>query len=307
MLVVFGSLNVDMVMAVQEMPRPGDTILCNNYHLSAGGKGANQAVAAVKAGAAVRLFGAIGSDEFGRFSKNALKNVSLSTSDLLETTTPTGCAMICVDSKGENMITVASGANLYADSSLIADDLLGPDTTILLQMEVPADQNWALIERARAKGAMVILNSAPARSIPDDILRSLSVLVMNQIEATVLALDLGFDVISPTIAARRIAAKYGIICIVTLGGDGAFAATTDGAWSVPAMDIQAVDTTGAGDAFCGVLAASLDQKMPLDQALRRAAVASGLACLIGGAGPSMPDHAYIDKNITKVPAPRRAV
>ena len=307
MLIVFGSVNVDMVMGVDDMPTPGSTILCPSYHVTAGGKGANQAVAAVRSGGDVRFFGAIGSDDFGRFSRDALDQSGVDVAHLAVTDRPTGCAMICVDRRGENMITVASGANLMADGSAVADDWLTPDTTILLQMEVREDQNWSLIRRASGRGGRTILNLAPARPVPPDVLGALSFLIMNQGEANTLALDLGFDIISPTIAARRIAMKYGITCVVTLGADGAFVAAPDGALSIPAMDITAVDTTGAGDAFCGVFAASLDKKMPLPQALHRAVVASGLACTKSGAGPSMPTEQAIDQHLSKVPQPRQAI
>ncbi len=174
-------------------------------------------------------------------------------------------------------------------------------------MEVPPEQNWNLINRAHAKGARIILNLAPAQAIPEDILQKLSFLVLNQIEATMLALHLGFDVISPTIAARRIASKYGVTTIVTLGAEGAFACNALESWSVPAMSIKAIDTTAAGDAFVGVFAASLDKGYPIDQALRRSAVASGLTCLTVGAQPSLPTTKQIDDALSKVPTPRRAI
>lgn len=307
MIIVFGSLNVDIVLPVPSMPRPGDTILCSEYQLLPGGKGANQAVAAAKAGSKVKMFGSIGQDEFASILRSSLENADVEISSLQIVEKPTGCATICVDEGGENMITVASGANLLADASMIPDGLLTPETTLVLQMEVPAEQNWSLIDRAHQAGIRTILNLAPARAIPEEILQKLSFLVLNQIEATMLALHLGFDVISPTIAARRIAAKYGLTTIVTLGAEGAFACSSLESWTVPAMPIKAVDTTAAGDAFVGVFAASLDKGLPIDQSLRRATVASGLACLSVGAQPSLPTTKQIEESLSKVPTPRRAV
>ncbi len=307
MITVFGSLNIDMVLPVETMPRAGDTVLCPEYKLHSGGKGANQAVAAARMGAEVHMFGCVGQDSFGEICQNSLKDAGMMTDHILTSEVPTGCATICVDNSGENMITVASGANLKAQSHHITDEMLTEKTTLVLQMEVSTSENWSLIKRAAAKGACIILNLAPAREVPDEILKSLSVLVMNQIEATVLALNLGFDVISPTIAARRISAKYGITAIVTLGADGAFAASPQGTWTVQALPIKAIDTTAAGDAFVGVLAAALDQKISLDQALRRAAVASGLACMTRGAQPSLPTLKQVEEALSQVPTPRRAV
>ncbi len=305
MIIIFGSLNIDMVMQLEKMPRPGDTVLCPRFQLVAGGKGANQAVAATKAGASVKLFGAVGDDEFGRVMIDSLKESSV---DLMGVVTrqesTTGCATVCIDAQGENMIIVASGANLDAREVEIPAFLLTKDTTLLLQMETLPEENWKLIRRAKKTGAKVILNLAPAQDIPQDVLKSLDFLVINQIEASVLALHLGFEVISPTLTAKRVAAHFGMTCIVTLGKQGAMACTPQETWEVKAMTIDAVDTTAAGDAFVGVLAASLDSEMNLPSALRRASVASGLACLNKGAQSSLPTSRKIDENLEKVPLPR---
>ncbi|MBI2707148.1 MAG: ribokinase [Proteobacteria bacterium] len=306
MIVVFGSLNMDMVMRVEKMPHPGETVLCPSYRMIAGGKGANQAVAAAKANASVKLFGKVGDDEFGRLVVDSLKK---STVDLTGVSTckesSTGCATICVNDQGENMITVASGANLAAREADIPDFLLSKDTTLLLQMETPVEENWQLIRRAKKFGARVILNLAPAQNVPHSILQSLDVLIVNQVEATLLALYLGFDVISPTVAARRIAANFGITCVVTLGKQGAITCSPAGTWEVKAMDIDAIDTTAAGDAFTGVLAASLDEGRDFSVALQRASTASGLACLNNGAQSSLPSNLEIESNLKRVPLPRQ--
>lgn len=308
MIIVFGSLNIDMVMRVEKLPRPGETVLCPAYHLVAGGKGGNQTVAIAKAGAEVKLFGRIGEDEFGRILLGSLKESNL---DLVgvsfDKQLPTGCAAISVDAKGENMITVASGANLKLKEAEIPDFLLGKGSTLLLQMETKAEENWKLIRRAKKFGAKVVLNLAPAYEIPEDILENLDVLIMNQSEATTLGLYLGFEVISPTVVARRIAANYNITCIVTLGNQGAMASTLEGTWEVKAMEINPVDTTAAGDAFVGVFTAGLDEGMDLPAALRRASVGSGLACLNSGAQSSLPTKDQIERNLAKVAIPKKIV
>lgn len=308
MIVVFGSLNIDMVMQVERMPRPGDTVLCPNYEIVGGGKGANQAAAAARAGASVKLFGKIGDDEFGRTLLEPLRTMGVDLAGVsISKEGPTGCAAIAVDAKGENMITVASGANFYAQEKEISDDLLSHGTTLLIQMETPAQENWNLIQRAKKLGAKIILNLAPAQDVPQDILQSLDTLIMNEIEAGLLAIHLGFEVISPVVAARRIAASFGITCIVTLGCQGAIACSPDGVWEVKAMKVKAIDTTAAGDAFVGVFAASIEKGMDLPSALRRASVASGLTCLTKGAQTSLPTRQTIEENLQKVALPRRNI
>lgn len=307
MIVVFGSLNIDMVMQVEKMPRPGETILCPSYQMVAGGKGANQAVAAARAGTSVKLFGKVGDDEFGRTILGTLRESNIDLTGVgVSKQNSTGCAAIAVDVHGENMITVASGANFEVEEKEIPDFLLSKETTLLLQMETPVTENWKLIRRAKKFGAKIILNLAPAYDIPQDILQRLDILVMNQIEATLLALHLRFEVISPFVVARRIAANYGITCIVTLGKEGAIACSPEGVWEVKAMEIQAVDTTAAGDAFVGVLAASIEKGMDVPSSLRRASVASGLTCLYKGAQTSLPLSHHIEENLQRVQMPRRS-
>jgi len=303
MIVVFGSVNVDMVMAVKTMPRPGDTVLSPSYKMIPGGKGANQAVAAARAGSEVKFFGSIGQDDFGKFAISAMEESGVDLTGLSKCAEPTGCAMVCVDATGENMISVASGANSKANQSKIPDFLLSKGNTLVLQLETPLQQNWDLIERAKKIGARTILNLAPAHNIPINILEAIDVLVLNQIEATTLALHLGFDVISPTVAARRIATNFGITCVVTLGAEGAIACNAEGVWQVQAMKIDAVDTTAAGDAFVGVLAASLDAGMALPEALNRASAASGLTCTTPGAQSSLPQLSAINDAVQNLNTP----
>lgn len=307
MIVVFGSLNMDMVMQLEKLPRPGDTVLCPSYQLVPGGKGGNQAVAAAKAGAQVKLFSKVGNDEFGRMILESLKTTGIELMGVGQSSNlPTGCATVCVDAHGENQITVATGANLENQESEIPNFLLAKGNTLVLQMETSVEENWKLIRRAKKYGTRLILNLAPVHLIPHDILDSLDVLVMNQSEAAYLGLYLGFDVISPTIVAKRVAANYDLICIVTLGKEGAVACTPEGAWEVGAMQVDAVDTTAAGDAFVGVLAANLDAGVDLSMALKKAVVAGGLACLTKGAQVSLPSQKDIEDNLKNISVPRRS-
>ena len=176
MIVVFGSLNMDMVMQLEKLPRPGDTVLCPSYQLIPGGKGGNQAVAAAKAGAQVKLFSKVGNDEFGRMILDSLKTIGIELMGVGQSPSlPTGCATVSVDAQGENQITVATGANLENQESEIPNFLLAKGNTLLLQMETSIEENWKLIRRAKKYGTRIILNLAPAHSIPHDILDSLDV------------------------------------------------------------------------------------------------------------------------------------
>ena len=285
MIVVFGSLNVDMLVTVDHLPRPGETVLTPDYVLVPGGKGANQACAAARAagGGQVTMIGQVGEDDWGPIATHLLVEAGVDTTHIGRAARPTACALIWVDKAGENAIVVASGANLEARAEQVPDALLGPDTWLVVQMEVPVEQNWPLIERAQARGARIILNVAPAQAVPAAVLGKVHILVVNEIEAAMVAEAEGLATTDdPRAAARALAERHGITCIVTLGREGAAAFAPDGAWSVGALPITPVDTTGAGDGFVGTLAAALDAGAALPDALRRASVGAALACLTVG-------------------------
>ncbi|MFE0755149.1 ribokinase [Inquilinus sp. NPDC058860] len=305
MILDFGSINMDLVMAVAALPRPGETVLCDGYVTKPGGKGSNQAVAAARAGAKVAMAGAVGDDGFGQVMRATLASEGIDTALLATSDRPTGVAYICVDARAENFIAVGSGANLAVRADQVPDDRLTPDTLLVLQMELPPEQNWALLQRARARGCRAILNVAPAAPVPEAALRDLDLLVVNEHEALAIAGGLGLDATSPRAAAQALSGRMSLTCVVTLGGKGAIAVGPDlGDWgagfAVPALPIQPVDTTGAGDTFTGVLAAGLDAGLPLDQALRRASTGAALACLALGAQESMPTAAAIDAALPRL-------
>jgi ribokinase len=293
MLLVFGSLNVDMLFRVAALPRPGETVLCPGYELAAGGKGANQAAAAARAGAAVRMVGQVGDDGFGRYAREALAAAGVDCDGIAVSPKATGIAVIGVDRRGENQIIVASGANLDADAGQVDDALLRPGTTVLCQNEVPPGATFALLERARAGGAHTILNLAPAVALPPGVLDALDVLVVNELEAAMAAGHEG----EPAALAQALAARHDLTCVVTLGGQGALAAGRAEGWRIEALAVEVLDTTGAGDAFVGVLAAALDGGFALPQALHRASIAAGLACTRLGAQTSQPDAALIESRL----------
>ncbi len=303
MITVFGSINMDLVLPVPSIPRPGETVLCPSYETKPGGKGANQAVAAARAGAEVAMVGAVGRDGYGAQLRANLVEAGVEAEGVRETEHPTAIATIAVDPSAENAICVAGGANGAVDQAWVAEEALSAGNLLVLQMEVPAPQNWALIERAKAAGGRVMLSLAPAAPIPKTALDGLDFFLVNRIEAAMTADSLGWSLDKPLAIARRLADEAGVTCVVTLGGDGALAIEPDGtAWRQPVLTIDPVDTTGAGDTFAGVLAAGLDSGKALADALRRAAVAAGLACTALGAQESMPDKAEIDAALDRVDA-----
>ena len=305
MLVVFGSVNIDLVFALPVLPQLGETVLGSGYRIAPGGKGANQAVAAARDGASVRFYGCSGRDEFGRMARDSLRAAGVDVEGLRVGERPTGCAAVCTDAAGRNLIAVASGANLDARAEQVPDSVLRPDTTLVLQMECPSAEVAALAGRAKARGCRTVLNLAPALPIEPAVLQSVDVLVVNEGEATVLATALGITGADAVALVRRLAAVSGNTAVITLGHLGTVAARADETWSVDALQIKPIDTTAAGDAFTGVLAAALERGLPLPVALHRASVAGGLACLTPGAQPSLPLASAIEQRLTDLAPARR--
>ena len=305
MIVVFGSINVDLVVPVKNLPRPGETVLGPSYKLVAGGKGANQALAATRAGALTRMVGAVGRDGFAEIALADMAAAGVDLSGVARRGAPTGCAVICVDRAGQNMIAVASGANLKVRESQLADGFLGPRSLVAMQMEVPPAQNWALVARARTLGARLLLNAAPAGVLPGLMLPALDWLVVNEIEAGMIAAKLGLGREDPRAAGAAITEATGTTVVVTLGAQGAVAFTAKQGWEIGTIAIKPVDTTGAGDAFVGAFAAALDEGADLPTALRWGSTAGALACLVPGAQPSLPGRADIERRLGELPPARK--
>jgi len=283
MIVVFGSINVDVLVPVPHLPAPGETVLGADYRIAPGGKGANQALAARRAGAAVTMAGAVGDDAFATLALDRLRRDRVDLSLIETVDRPTGCATITVDPSGENQIAVASGANLLASAAQVPDRLLRADSVLVLQREVPVNENATLIRRARGRGARILLNLAPAGSIDPARIEHIDILIANASEAAGLG--------QPEAVARCLRQAL----VVTRGAEGATAYLADGSdITVPPLSVEPVDTTGAGDTFVGVLAAGLDGGLALEPALRRASAAAALACLALGAQEAMPGHRAIE-------------
>lgn len=267
-VVVLGSLNVDLVTRVERHPRPGETLLADGLERLAGGKGANQAVAAAAAGAATVMVGAVGDDAGGAAYVERLRGLGVDVTGVaVRPGTPTGTALIAVDAAGENTILVVAGANATVTADGLDDLDLGPGDVLLLQLEVPLDTVTAAARLAAGRGARVVLNLAPYAAVPDDVVALADPVVVNQSEAELLA--------ASGATPRSL--------LVTLGADGA-------RWGDLAVEAvraeEVVDTTGAGDAFCGALAGGLAAGDDDEAALRRALRAGTRAVAHAGAQPS---------------------
>jgi ribokinase len=293
-IVVFGSINLDLVASIARLPRPGETLAGTRFSVHPGGKGANQALAARRAGAQVALAGAVGNDAFAAMALAELAAAAVDLTHVGRMDSPTGVALIHVDAAGENSITVIAGANGYADGASVPDALLTPGTTVLMQLEVPLPGVLQLAKRAREQGARVILNAAPWRSLPLTLLESLDVLIVNEIEAADIAASPNFPP-APESAAVAFYRQFGCATAVTLGADGAVAAAEGALIRARAPKIHVIDTTGAGDAFAGVLAATLDRGQSWTRAVACGIAAGSLACTAAGAQEALPARDAIDR------------
>jgi ribokinase len=298
-VVVFGSINLDMIFALPHIPRAGETVLGPRVTIQPGGKGANQAVAAARDGASVVMAGAVGNDVLAEAALSLLHGTGADQTRIVRVNASTGCAAIAVESTGENAISVGSGANLYASADQVEDAILAPGTTLVLQMEVSPEQNAALIERARRAGSRILLNLAPAAALPEAALRAVDVLLVNEHEAAWLAGHLKCGT-----SARGLRKRIGgLTVILTRAERGVEFASSEGNGEVPVYEVDVVDTTAAGDCFAGVLAHRLDRGEPLLQAIQRANASAALSCTRFGSQASLPLTIEVDAFVAGRPLP----
>jgi ribokinase len=300
MITVFGSINIDVSVAAARMPRPGETVLGGDAMLSPGGKGANQAHAARRAGAQVQFFGAVGGDAFATPALASLRSAGVDTRGVaVAESHATGLALIMLDAQGENAIVVAPGANLLAHAGQVPDQALAASKVLLLQLETEVATTMALARRARQQGCSVVLNASPLDQAGMIDLTATDILIVNRDELLQLARRFGVDGTEPDAIAEKFSALQGVHVVVTLGAAGAIMALADGSvLAVPALPVQVVDTTGAGDTFAGVLAAAIADGQEYPAALRRAIAAAGLACTRRGAQNAQPLTAEIEQALT---------
>ncbi|WP_174561840.1 ribokinase [Rhodococcus triatomae] len=276
-VVVVGSINMDLIVGTPRIPDPGETVLGDRFATGPGGKGANQAVAAARAGAEVAFVGAVGTDTFALELRQSLVDAEVDVTQLREIDGPSGVAMITVDDAGRNSIVVAPGANGSLAGLTAADlDAIASADVLLCQLEIPLDTAVSATAHARAHGTVVLLNPSPVRPLPPDLTDSVDVLVANEAEAAQLADDIA------AVPHR----------ITTLGGRGARHLGPDGGrTAVAPPQVDVVDTTGAGDAFAGALAAVWGRR---DDALAFAVAAGALATTRRGAAASAPQLQEIE-------------
>jgi ribokinase len=291
MITVFGSINLDLVVAVPRLPTAGETVSGRDHQTFPGGKGANQALAARRAGADVKLVGAVGEDSFAEQALQNLRDAGVDLSGVRRVVGSTGLALIGIDPGGENQIIVASGTNARVEANWL-DGRLAKGDTLMLQGEIPYQAGVEAVILARKTDARVFWNPAP---VPEGDLRACfeaaTTVVVNVSEAAAIGNRLGIAGDPEAFADRLASASRSVV--VTLGAEGVLARTEKDRFRFPSPGVDAVDSTGAGDAFCGALAAALDRSVPFGRALKEGAAAGALACTVTGAQSSAPHLADI--------------
>lgn len=299
MITVFGSINMDLIATTPRLPKPGETVAGTGFSTAAGGKGANQALAARRAGSAVRMVGAVGRDEFAGPALALLDEAGNDLSTVRRVDGPTGIALILVGGDGENMITVVPGANgaVGEPEAKAAVAAMQPGDFLMLQLEVPAASVERALADAKARGVTTVLNIAPLTADAARLGRMADIVIANETEFERLAGRDALDAAEREQTLMRLHKETGQTLIVTLGADGVIAARDSTLYRTLGLAIEPVDTVGAGDTFCGYLSAGLDQGIAFEQALRRAAVAGSLACLKAGAQPSIPTVDEVERRV----------
>jgi ribokinase len=288
-IVVAGSANMDLVGVAARLPLPGETVLGDDFMMTAGGKGANQAIAAARAGGHAVFLGAIGSDSFGVTLNARIKAAGVDTAHLRTSYGASGVAVIMVDRGGENSILVAPGANAsFTDLTASEERIIADGDVLLCQQEIPVGTVVAAARAARAGGTRMILNAAPARELPAELLDNVDLLVVNEVEAQAVTGRSAPDMASLLALVPRV--------VLTLGAGGSRYAERDGRDEhVPAFPVEAADTTAAGDAFTGALAVAWGEGRDLIEAVRWANAAGAACARKMGASSALPTRAEIDE------------
>ena len=297
-IIIFGSINIDLVATAPRLPLPGETLLGHNFFKVPGGKGANQAVATARLGIHSHMVGRVGTHGFGAELVNSLKAAGVKTDDIfVDDTASSGVALITVDDAGENQIIVIPGANGNVDNQDVERlaHLLPGSQALLMQLEIPMHAVFAAAQAAHKARVTVILDPAPVQSqLPDELYHLVDIITPNEVEAEQLV---GFPIHEQESATKAagILLQRGVKCaIIKLGAKGVVCATTEKTFFIPAFAIETVDTTAAGDAFNGGLAAGLSTGLSLRQAVTWGAAAGALAAMKPGAQPSLPERVVFD-------------
>ncbi len=308
MIIVFGSVSVDMYLDVERLPTANETVAAEGYIIEPGGKAANQALAAIRSGAKVTLVGHTGNDEFGENILEKLRDEGISTAGVAHSSLATGTNFMIRDAHSLSQSIIANGANGELSADQIPEEILNDKALILLQTEASPEQNMEVLAKAKHAEAQTMMNLAPSIDLTQKALDHLDYLVVNQEQARQLAEKLGLDVDDKALKMAEGLAKQGNLnCVITIGARGGMAVTKDGVgWSVEALALdEVVDHSGAEDSYCGTLAACLQAGLPLPRAMKRASIAASLTCSKKGAQSAFPVLDDIDGRINDIGDPQQ--
>ena len=304
MIHVLGSINIDYSSTVARLPAAGETVIGKDLQLTPGGKGANQALAACRAGAEVRLTGAVGTDEVAAQSTLLLREAGVDLSAVAVVDGPTGCAFVCVDESSENQIVIIPGANAGLTATHGEQLSISSADILLLQLEVPLATVLASAKTAHEAGALVIANLAPYQTLPQSFFDDVDLLILNETEANLLSSDLDLPPVQPpdkSAEALRLSARLKTQIIITLGSSGLVATEPDqSVVKIPGLNINPIDTVGAGDTFAGFLGAMLARGSSMQNACKIANAAAALACTKAGAQTAIPTLAELSDTARNV-------
>jgi len=290
-IIVVGSINTDMVIGANKLPKPGETLIGHKFFMNSGGKGANQAVAAARMGGEVAMIANLGVDVFGDSAIAKLKEEGVNCEGITrDPDRPSGVAIINVDDTGENQIVVAPGANATLDTDLVSTalDRIPPSSIVLLQLEIPIESVVKAVEVCQQKGCRIMLDPAPAQVLPESVYKGTYLLTPNRNEAELLSGILISDRGSVTCAAEKLLMSGVTNVAITLGSQGVFFANAENKQFLEATSVSAVDTTAAGDCFNGAVAAKLSQGCSLVEGIKSGILASSICVTRHGAQDAMP-------------------
>ncbi|HLO15439.1 MAG TPA: ribokinase [Anaerolineales bacterium] len=298
-ILVVGSLNADLVVRAPRFPQPGETISGEDLRIIPGGKGANQAVAAARQGASVAMVGRVGNDSFGPELINNLEQNNVDTSHVqIDSESATGTAIVVVDANGQNSIILSPGGNGRVSPMDVDSVSFTNHELLLLQLEIPIEAVLSATKRAKEGGVRVLLNPAPARSLPEELISLPDFILPNETELSLLTNQPVNNIASAERAAKTLLEHGAQTVIVTLGGNGALIVSSTRVTHVDTYKVDVVDTTAAGDAFIGGFASALLQNKSLEEAVRYGCACGALATTKFGAQPSLPTSGEVERFIT---------
>lgn len=290
MIIVFGSNVLDLFFQQADLPPKDKALFIRNHVEAPGGKGANQAIAAARAGSEVRFYGALGDGGHGRQMYKNLAQNNIDISGIRFFDMPSGLATIFVDeSDGTHRIIVSQGANLMAKQDFVPDKVINEETVLLVQGELAIEETEELIKRVKNKGGKTVMNFAPAiQPLSEDLLQNLDVIILNEYEAEAIGTQHSMDISDKKKLAQELNKRFELTTIITLGPNGAITAAKDKLFETPALKIKAIDTVGAGDAFTGYICAALDRRETIENAVHEASIAGSITCTKIGAQTALP-------------------